>query len=89
MTTMHFNAESNQMANFWARGSSCAFLGIVYLLNQVEPTVQMNFCTVFNIAVGILYPWNAEYITKIDCKPLHKFPTVLFVALSVASLLAR
>ena len=62
--------------------------GAMYLLSKVPEEEQIKFCAVLNILVGLAYPWNAEFFTKLNCKPLHKFPTVLFAVLSVAGLLA-
>ena len=88
MTTLHFNQPESDITNFWARGSSVPFASVVYLLSKIPTADAIKFCAIFNIAIGIVYPWNAEFFTKLGGKPLHKFPTYFFGALSVAGLLA-
>ena len=88
MTTMHFDQEPSPITNFWARGSSVPLASVAYLLSKLSTADAIKFCAMFNILMGCVYPWNAEYFVKLGCKALHKFPTYMFMLLSVAGLLA-
>mmetsp|Transcript_23542 Transcript_23542/g.47859 ORF Transcript_23542/g.47859 Transcript_23542/m.47859 type:complete len:164 (+) Transcript_23542:64-555(+) len=89
MTTLHFDQETSPITEFWARGSAVPLLSVVYFLAQSSPEDAIKFCSVFNPLMGLIYPWNAEFITKLGGTPLHKFPTIFFALLSVAGLMAR
>ena len=61
---------------------------MVYLLTKISPEEALKFCAVFNPLATLIWPWNAEFISKLGGKPAHKLPTVAFPLLSVAGLLA-
>ena len=88
MTTMHFDEEPTAITNFWARGSAIPLLAVSYLLTLVSPEAAIKFCAAYIPLMGLVYPWNAEFMIKLACKPLHKFPTIAFAVLSVAGFLA-
>ena len=64
------------------------FLALVYLLTKVSPTEALKFCAIFNPLATLIWPWNAEFISKLGGKPMHKLPTIVFPLLSLAGLLA-
>ena len=88
MVSQHFNIESSPLMLFWIRGMAVPMLTVAYLLNKVPAGEAAKVCAAFNIAIGAIFPWNAAFISKFDCKPFHRVPELLFAALSAVSLAA-
>ena len=88
MTTLHFEQQTSPAAEFWNRGTGLPLLALVYLLTKVSPTEALKFCAIFNPLATLIWPWNAEFISKLGGKPMHKLPTIVFPLLSLAGLLA-
>ena len=88
MTTLHFNEAPSRITNFWARGSSLPILSVMYLMSQLSPEDAIKFCSKWNLLATLIWPWNGEFITKLNAKPLHKFPTIAFPVLTLAGFLA-
>ena len=88
MVSQHFNIESSPLMLFWIRGMAVPMLTVTYLLNKVPTAEAAKVCAAFNIAIGAIFPWNAAFISKFDCKPFHRVPELLFAALSAVSLAA-
>ena len=87
----HFkNKTVNVMTEFWIRGQSCAWLGLVYAVHKLPQSEQLPICTGVALACGILYPWNAKYgyLSKgLKVKyPMHYVPEVLMAVLTVGGL---
>ena len=87
MVTDHFDAPATPLLQFWIRGSSCAFLGLVYTLYTKVPVAEaLPIATAVSFACGALYPWNAKfgYLSPgLPTKyPMHYVPEVLMLALS-------
>ncbi|KAH8068529.1 NADPH-hemoprotein reductase [Aureococcus anophagefferens] len=62
MVTDHFDAPATPLLQFWIRGSSCAFLGLVYTLYTKVPVAEaLPIATAVSFACGALYPWNAKF----------------------------
>ena len=93
MVTDHFDAPATPLLQFWIRGSSCAFLGLVYTLYTKVPVAEaLPIATAVSFACGALYPWNAKfgYISPgLPVKyPMHYVPEILMVALTVLGIKA-
>ena len=70
------------------RGSAVPLLGFSYLLGKIDVADAVKVATAFNLAIGCIYPWNAAFISKLDTKPFHRVPEVLFVVLTALGALA-
>jgi len=87
MVTDHFNAPATPLLQFWIRGSSSAFLTIVYLVFfKLSTEDAVPVATAMSCAVGALYPWNAKfgYLSPgLPTKyPMHYVPEVLMAVLT-------
>ena len=87
MVTDHFDAPATPLLQFWIRGSSCAFLGLVYTLYTKVPVAEaLPIATAVSFACGALYPWNAKfgYLSPgLPTKyPMHYVPEVLMAVLT-------
>ena len=50
---------------------------------------QLKLLVAYNAMIGLVYPWNAAYISKLPVKyPMHYLPEVLMAGLTVAGVLA-
>ena len=82
MVTDHFDAPATPLLQFWIRGSSCAFLTIVYLVKFKLTRRGVSAALAMSVACGALYPWNAKfgYLARpADEVPVHYVPEVLMV----------
>ena len=62
MVTDHFDAPATPLLQFWIRGSSCAFLTIVYLVKfKLATEDAVPVALAMSVACGALYPWNAKF----------------------------
>ena len=82
MVTDHFDAPATPLLQFWIRGSSCAFLTIVYLVKfKLATEDAVPVALAMSVACGALYPWNAKfgYLSPgLPTKyPMHYVPEVL------------
>merc|ERR1712072_1023562 len=88
MITDHFNAEADQMTQFWIRGASCGFAAAVWAARQMDVATGAKFAFLLSFACGILYPWNAKwnlFKNNLDLKyPMHYVPEVLMMLLTAA-----
>merc|ERR1711935_183896 len=87
MVTDHFDAPATPMVQFWIRGSSSAFLTIVYLfLFKLSTEDAVPVATAMSFVVGAVYPWNAKfgYLSPgLPTKyPMHYVPEVLMAVLT-------
>ena len=85
MVTQHFNIESSPLMAFWIRGMAVPMLGFTYLLGKISTADAAKVSAYFNLAIGLIFPWNAAFISKFDTKPFHRVPEVLFLLLTGAS----
>ncbi|CAH0377920.1 unnamed protein product [Pelagomonas calceolata] len=93
MVTDHFDAPATPLLQFWIRGSSCAFLTIVYLVKfKLATEDAVPVALAMSVACGALYPWNAKfgYLSPgLPTKyPMHYVPEVLMLALSCLGIAA-
>ena len=79
------------MTEFWIRGSSVGFFGLIYAIHKLplEDAVDISLAT--TVATALLYPYNAKFgilskglPLKYDGFPNHYVPEVLMA--SVAAL---
>ena len=88
MITDHFNASADQLTQFWIRGSSVAFAGLVYAVRQLDVATGAKIALFASFAVGVLYPWNAKWNllkNNLSVKyPMHYVPEALMALLSLA-----
>ena len=87
MVTDHFDAPATPLLQFWIRGSSCAFLTIVYLVKfKLATEDAVPVALAMSVACGALYPWNAKfgYLSPgLPTKyPMHYVPEVLMAVLT-------
>jgi hypothetical protein len=87
MVTDHFDAPATPLLQFWIRGSSCAFLTIVYLVKfKLATEDAVPVALAMSVACGALYPWNAKfgYLSPgLPTKyPMHYVPEVLMAVLA-------
>ena len=83
----HFEGPVDAMHVFLARGSGLAIAGVAYAMYKLD--VPLKLLVAFNAMVGLVYPWNAAYISKLPVKyPMHYLPEVLMAGLTVAGVLA-
>merc|ERR1719311_1256944 len=60
---------------------------IIYGIYALD--VPLTVVVAYNFLVGLIYPWNAAYISKLPVKyPMHYVPELLMAGLTVAGLLA-
>ena len=72
---------------FFVRGSGLMIAGVAYAMYKLD--VPLKLLVAFNAMVGLVYPWNAAYISKLPVKyPMHAMPEVLMAGLTVAGVLA-
>ena len=93
MVTDHFDAPATPLLQFWIRGSSCAFLTIVYLVKfKLATEDAVPVALAMSVACGALYPWNAKfgYLSPgLPTKyPMHYVPEVLMAALTLLGVAA-
>lgn len=86
--TDHFASPAPDALHvFLARGAGVAIAFTAYAMYKFDVPVQL--IVAYNILVGLVYPWNAAFISKLDVKyPMHRVPEILMAALAVAGLLA-
>ena len=83
----HFEGPVDAMHVFLARGSGLAIAGVAYAMYKLD--VPLKLLVAYNAMVGLVYPWNAAYISKLPVKyPMHYLPEVLMAGLTVAGVLA-
>mmetsp|Transcript_1385 Transcript_1385/g.6165 ORF Transcript_1385/g.6165 Transcript_1385/m.6165 type:complete len:129 (-) Transcript_1385:118-504(-) len=96
MVTDHFKAECDPMTEFWIRGSSVGFFGLIYAIHKLplEDAVDISLAT--TVATALLYPYNAKFgilskglPLKYDGFPNHYVPEVMMGALAVAGCIAK
>merc|ERR1712057_475 len=69
----HFEAPVDAMHVFLARGSGIAIAGVAYAMHKFD--VPLKLLVAYNAMVGLVYPWNAAYISKLPVKyPMHFLP---------------
>ena len=77
---------------FFMRGSSLGFLSIAYFLGTLAGDEAVKAALVTIAACGILYPWSVKFNyfgDNLPAKyPIHYFPELATLALTVAGLLA-
>ena len=72
---------------FFVRGSGLMIAGVAYAMYKLD--VPLKLLVAFNAMVGLVYPWNAAYISKLPVKyPMHYLSQVLTAGLTVAGVLA-
>merc|ERR1712167_512938 len=85
--TDHFNTPPDALHIFLARGAGLSIAFSAYAMYKFDVPIQV--IVAYNILVGLVYPWNAAFISKLDVKyPMHRVPEILMAALGVAGLLA-
>ena len=85
----HFTQEPDDLHIFLARGSGLAIAFGAWAMSKLSADVSFLPILIYNVLVGLVYPWNAAYISKLPVKyPMHYVPEVLMAALSIAGLLA-
>jgi len=83
----HFDVTPDAMHVFLARGSGIAIAGVAYAMHKFD--VPLKLLVAYNAMIGLVYPWNAAYISKLPVKyPMHYLPEVLMAGLTVAGVLA-
>ena len=87
MVTDHFDAPATPLLQFWIRGSSCAFLTVVYLVKfKLATEDAVPVALAMSVACGALYPWNAKfgYLSPgLPTKyPMHYVPELLMTGLT-------
>ena len=93
MTTMHYEAPSSQMTEFWLRGMSVMMFGAAFLMTQVDTELATRVGVVMNLAISVLLPWNGKFKwiaggPGAATKPIHLFPELLLLVQSGMGLLA-
>ena len=87
--TDHFNLDPAPITKFFVRGAGVSIAWGAYLMSQSNAVSIFKATLLFNIAIGLVYPWNAAYISKLPVKyPMHYMPEAIMAALAVAGLLA-
>ena len=88
MITDHFNASADQLTQFWIRGSSVGFGGLVYAVQQLDVATGARIAFFASFACGVLYPWAAKFNylkNNLSVKyPMHYVPEVLMALLTLA-----
>ena len=83
----HFDVTPDAMHVFLARGSGIAIAGVAYAMHKFD--IPLKLLVAYNAMIGLVYPWNAAYISKLPVKyPMHYMPEVLMAGLTVAGVLA-
>ena len=49
------------MIKFWARGSSCAWLGLAYAVGEMPTAAAAKLCAIVSAGCAVLYPFNAKF----------------------------
>eukprot|EP00619_Florenciella_sp_RCC1007_P001172 CAMPEP_0205925876 /NCGR_PEP_ID=MMETSP1325-20131115/19178_1 /ASSEMBLY_ACC=CAM_ASM_000708 /TAXON_ID=236786 /ORGANISM="Florenciella sp., Strain RCC1007" /LENGTH=172 /DNA_ID=CAMNT_0053294485 /DNA_START=48 /DNA_END=566 /DNA_ORIENTATION=+ len=93
MTSMHYDAASTQMTEFWLRGMSVMMFAASFLVLQVDPMLATKVALIANVAIGTLLPWNGKFKwigggPGAAAKPAHVLPELLLVVQSTMGLLA-
>lgn len=87
--TDHFEMTPDPLHVFLCRGAGLSIAWGSYLMSKMDPVEILPALVVYNILVGLVYPWNAAYISKLPVKyPMHYLPEALMAVLTVAGLLA-
>ena len=90
----HFDVTPDAMHIFLARGAGVAIAGVAYAMwdfakNVAGDAAGLKVLIAYNFLVGLVYPWNAAYISKLPVKyPMHYLPEILMAVLTAAGLLA-
>ena len=83
----HFDVTPDAMHVFIARGSGLTCAGVAYAVHKFD--VPLKLLVAYNAMVGLVYPWNAAYISKLPVEyPMHYLPEVPMASLTVAGVLA-
>ena len=89
MVTDHWDIASTPEMEFWIRGHAVTIFCEVFLMMNVETAVAAKAALAASVGIGILYPWNARFISKLDLKDFHRVPEVAFLALAGMAYLAK
>ena len=93
MTTMHYEAQSSQITEFWLRGMSVMMFTAAFLMTQVDTELATKVGVIANIAISVLLPWNGKFKwiaggPGAATKPIHLFPELLLLVQTATGLLA-
>ena len=83
----NFDVTPDAMHVFIARGSGLTCAGVAYAVHKFD--VPLKLLVAYNAMIGLVYPWNAAYISKLPVKyPMHYLSQVLTAGLTLAGVLA-
>ena len=79
------------MIKFWARGSSCAWLGLAYAVGEMPTAAAAKLCAIVSAGCALLYPFNAKFILTGDVwntvmYPMDYVPEVLMSLLTISGI---
>ena len=82
------------MIKFWARGSSCAWLGLAYAVGEMPTAAAAKLCAIVSAGIALLYPFNAKFNLTGETGntvkyPMHYVPEVLMSVLTISGIVVN